>query len=1247
MMAIRRTRFRVHAMRVLLALLAILAVLGWLAGTEPVLRWGARQVEGLSDGRLKLGTMHGSIFGPLRIEGLSFESEEQRFEAKEANLDWTPLALFRRHLRFNRVELTELRITVLKPSAEPVKLPETLRLPGILSAPVVTVGRLILNSGGKELVLSGIDLGVERFADGYQIKMRSVTSDWGAVQADLRLGDTRPFSISAHATVRQAKGLPYQLEADASGSLEQIMLKGKAEILDGHAAMSATLTPFASNPLAEANLTADSINPAVFQNGWPKAALGMTVSVASQGAEGLQGSFTLRNELPGTVDQSRLPLSEVSARFAGLPGQIDLSAVQLDLAGAGRFTGAGRVRDNTLQLDLATTSFNPAQVMGKMHPMRLAGTIRLLAEPGSQRVTADLRDPRFRFGLDADYTDGIIRLRDASIQAGSGRLSANGSVALAEGPRPFQLTGLLQGFNPADFGDYPAARVNGSFSAAGRLTSEPQATLDFKITDSHFRQHALAGQGSLSISATRLWNSEVSLKLAGNRLEARGALGNAGDRLSFRLDADNLAMVDPRLGGKGSATGTLEGRFADPSGNFDANLRDLSWGKQHRVASLHAKGRLDQGINGVLALDASVRGLVTPQLSLDRTDMQAKGTRTAHTLQFQAKNAEFDLESGLAGGWNDKAGWSGQVTDLVNRGRHVFSLKSPAALEVARQRVRLGSARLDVIGADLALHEFVYDAGQLASRGEFKGLALASLLRGADLETDLSLGGEWQITARDSVNGHAGLWRERGDVSVSAQPRVTLGLDGLSVKATAVNNRLQGELEASGTRLGRVKADGQSMLSLRDGSWGIAEDAPLQGRAELAVDSLAWVRRLFDRADAMSLDGALKAQMHADGTFGQPRLAGTASGDGLTLALPDQGLQLKEGRFRLELQDRILYLKDLTVRGGEGTLRGQGQLALAEGSPLMQLALKADRLELFSRPDRLLILSGTGDVSVAGKELKLVAKLKADRGLIELPEGGAPTISDDVVVLGRTGSAKKKRLPYAVKVDLDLDLGDRFVVKGKGLDAQLGGALKLVSVGGAMPSSRGSIRVVKGVYSAYGQRLEIDRGILNFQGPLDNPGLNIIALRKNQAVEAGVAVTGTALAPSVRLVSDPAVPDSEKLSWLVLGHGVEGSSGSEFNALQAAAGALLAAGDSVSLQQRIAHAAGLEEIGLKGAGGLENTVLTLGKRISSRAYLSFEQGLSGADTLVKINYLLTKRLSVRAQAGVVPAIDLFYSFSFD
>ncbi len=87
----------------------------------------------------------------------------------------------------------------------------------------------------------------------------------------------------------------------------------------------------------------------------------------------------------------------------------------------------------------------------------------------------------------------------------------------------------------------------------------------------------------------------------------------------------------------------------------------------------------------------------------------------------------------------------------------------------------------------------------------------------------------------------------------------------------------------------------------------------------------------------------------------------------------------------------------------------------------------------------------------------------------------------------------------------------------------------------------GQLYTVNGTYFAYGQKLSIDPGRLIFDGPLDNPALDIVALRRNLAVEAGVAVTGTVRVPIITLTSNPPVPDSEKLSWLVLGQSLDRS----------------------------------------------------------------------------------------------------------
>ncbi len=57
-------------------------------------------------------------------------------------------------------------------------------------------------------------------------------------------------------------------------------------------------------------------------------------------------------------------------------------------------------------------------------------------------------------------------------------------------------------------------------------------------------------------------------------------------------------------------------------------------------------------------------------------------------------------------------------------------------------------------------------------------------------------------------------------------------------------------------------------------------------------------------------------------------------------------------------------------------------------------------------------------------------------------------------------------------------------------------------------------------------------------------------------------------------------------------------------------------------------------------------VITIGKRLSSRAMLSFEQSISGTSSVVKLTYQLTRRISVIGRAGSENALDALYSISF-
>jgi translocation and assembly module TamB len=164
-------------------------------------------------------------------------------------------------------------------------------------------------------------------------------------------------------------------------------------------------------------------------------------------------------------------------------------------------------------------------------------------------------------------------------------------------------------------------------------------------------------------------------------------------------------------------------------------------------------------------------------------------------------------------------------------------------------------------------------------------------------------------------------------------------------------------------------------------------------------------------------------------------------------------------------------------------------------------------------------------------------------------------------------------------------------------------------------------------------------------------------------VEAGVEVTGTVRRPVVKLVSTPNVPDSEKLSWVVLGHAPD-AGGSDAPTLIAAAGSIFG-GQSGGITNQLTQALGVDEFSIRQAGNssqnvygtpltpqnvndtpLSNQIVTIGKRLSARASISYQQGVSAAGGVTKLTYTLTPRINIVTQAGADNAIDVFYTFSF-
>ena len=233
-----------------------------------------------------------------------------------------------------------------------------------------------------------------------------------------------------------------------------------------------------------------------------------------------------------------------------------------------------------------------------------------------------------------------------------------------------------------------------------------------------------------------------------------------------------------------------------------------------------------------------------------------------------------------------------------------------------------------------------------------------------------------------------------------------------------------------------------------------------------------------------------------------------------------------------------------------------------------------------------------------------------------------------------------------------MDLGRALTFRGEGIDTGLAGRVHVTTSPTGALIGRGTIRAVNGTYVAFGQKLTIDRGRLIFDGPLDNPALDVVALRKNLQVEAGVELSGTVKVPQVRVTSSPPVPENEALAWLVTGQGLSNTSRVDYAALSAASAALLGRNGkpfTADLAQRI----GVDDISLKsstsasgGDGSAASQVVVFGKRISDRLSLGYEQGLSIATSAVRLEYALSRQVTLRAEAGLVSGVSIVYRRNF-
>lgn len=1216
--------------------------------SESLLRWGIAQLSPRLPCVLQVEGLRGALVEPLRIERVVCEQEGFRVEARDVALDWTPWLLRHKRLEISLLRVAELDITLRPREKSPP--PAHLQIPVLVRVARLEVGEITVRRASATIALQDLRAAYHGGADMHAATVHRLGTRWGQLEGEATIGTQAPLPLGGQLRVagEYVDGWPVEAAIAVTGELRAIaaQVEGSAGELPFDARLR--LAPFDDDPVKRVLANARGVDLAKFDARLPRTALDVAMNATAEGWTALSGTLQVNNSEPGSIDRERLPLQSLEAAFNARREALRLSDARFDLGSAGAAAGSVDIEPGRIELALDVRDLDLRGIHSRLRSTRLAGSIGMNGETDRQRITADLREGDLQFEGEAEIAEERIRVVRLLAQAGGAQLQANGTIALAEGFE-WSASGELRSFDPARFGDFPSGRISGRIDAQGRLQPEWLAQVRYTLERSRFMEQPLSGRGKLTLSPDRFRDADAQIALGGNTLHVRGGYGHAGDGFDFRIDAPRLAALNKRVTGRLQADGRVSGTPARPALNVTAEAHELAFDR-YRVARLSAQANVEQAedprLNVRLRMERPARG----DLELEAVTAEANGSLSAHAIEIAASGEHIELSGMLEGGWDSaRKAWSGAIARLQNDGDFAFRLTRPARVDVAADRVLIGETGVHFQQTDIALEETRLENGELSAAGSITGVRAARLLELMDdppeIETSLLLRGRWSIRAGESFEGLVELARVSGDVVIPGDEPLPLELSEVRLDVRAQANRLTARGVLKGRQLdAQVRAE--TVLERRGARWGVAGTAPLEIEAHAEIGSIRPLAALL--SPAVSADGRLKVQLRGDGTVAQPALQGTLEGDGLAVENVENGILLHDGTLRAELADGAILLSRFDIRGGEGSFSASGRLGREDDGPRLGLEWKADRLAIVQHPDLRLTVSGAGKVGADDRRLSLSGELSADQGRVELRRQNAPALGGDVVVAGR-----EERIPVSERVlrsdlDLKLDLGPDFQITGRGLNARLTGSIRLVTAEDATLAARGEISVARGTFEAYGQRLSIDRGKFYFSGPVDNPGLEIRAMRKNQVVEAGVEVTGTARNPSVRLVSEPDVPDPEKLSWLVLGRRVESGDTGDAQQLQSSAAALAAGLGTAPLQQQLARAVGVDELRVAPAtDGTEGGVVTVGKRISDRIYVSNERSLATATDTLRVSYQLSKRWAIRTESGPTDAVDLFFTIFFD
>jgi hypothetical protein len=229
-----------------------------------------------------------------------------------------------------------------------------------------------------------------------------------------------------------------------------------------------------------------------------------------------------------------------------------------------------------------------------------------------------------------------------------------------------------------------------------------------------------------------------------------------------------------------------------------------------------------------------------------------------------------------------------------------------------------------------------------------------------------------------------------------------------------------------------------------------------------------------------------------------------------------------------------------------------------------------------------------------------------------------------------TSSVGEPEVFEGMDIDVTISIPNSFRIESERLNFELEGDLRIKQQGDR-PVITGELKPTKGRLSFMGRHFEIQRGSVFFYGEDEmNPSFDLNLSARVTDVDIFIKLTGTALEPEIELTSNPSKSESDIMSLLLFGQTMKDLDGSQSNLLQQRTTEILLVFGASKLEGEMSKRLGVDMFTFQQSTRDPNeTALTVGKYISNKTMLKYEQGLENtANFLINLEYQLTKRFKL-------------------